>query len=83
MLDAEDIGACLDPVRNVAERQSLGGPAPRLVRKHIEEQRALLGRQRDLIDATVTRAADARQALQRRSQLLVLSDTGVPSRQGA
>lgn len=83
LLDAEDIAACLDPVRNVAARQSLGGPAPRLVLKHIEEQRALLGRQRDLIDATVARAADARESLQRRSQLLVSSDTGVPSRQGA
>lgn len=83
LLEADDIEACLDPVRNVAARQSFGGPAPWLVREHIEEQRALLGKKGSVIDATVRRVGEAQELLQRRIRVLVSSDTGVPAVQGA
>ena len=76
-LDEADIAACLDPVRNVAARQSLGGPAPQLVRVHIGEQHARLALQQAAIDTAQQRAADARDALQRQAAELAGSQAGV------
>ncbi|CAB3702043.1 Argininosuccinate lyase [Achromobacter deleyi] len=74
-LDEADIAACLDPVRNVAARQSLGGPAPQSVRAHLVEQRARLALQQAAIDAAQRRAADARGALQRQAAALAAAET--------
>ncbi|MCD0503869.1 argininosuccinate lyase [Bordetella petrii] len=76
-LDADGIAACLDPVRNVAARQSQGGPAPQLVLRRIDEQGLLLGRKKETIDAVVQRVDDAREALQSRIQALVSSHAGM------
>jgi len=76
-LKAQDIAACLDPVRNVAARQSLGGPAPEGVRAHIDEQRARLNERRQLIDATRRRVGDAHDSLQQRIRELA----ALPSRE--
>jgi len=72
-LHEDDIAACLDPVRNVAARESLGGPAPRRVRAHIAEQKGLLDQYRGVIGAGVQRVADAQALLQRRVGKLVSS----------
>lgn len=74
-LDEADIAACLDPVRNVAARQSLGGPAPQSVRAHLAEQRARLALQQAAIDTAQRRAADARGALQRQAAALAAAET--------
>ena len=65
-LQEADIGECLDPVRNVAARQSYGGPAPRIVLEHLEEQRLSLKKKKEVIHATVQRVSAARDLLQRR-----------------
>ena len=62
--------ACLDPVKNVAARQTYGGPAAPTVLAHIEEQKAVLQRKREIIDATVQRVDKARGLLQRQIQNL-------------
>lgn len=78
-LQQADIGACLDPVRNVAARQSFGGPAPGLVINHIEEQRTRLARKRSIIAATAQRVANAQDLLRQRVHALVSSESAVPS----
>ena len=75
-LQIDDISECLDPVRNVAARQSYGGPAPDRVLEHIDEQRLLLGSKRAVLDATVQRVSDARDLLQRHVRALVSSQAG-------
>ncbi|CAB3708989.1 argininosuccinate lyase [Achromobacter kerstersii] len=72
-LHEDDIAACLDPVRNVAARESLGGPAPGRVRAHIAEQKGLLDQYRGIIGAGVQRVANAQALLQRRVGKLVSS----------
>lgn len=74
-LQPADIGQCLDPVANVAARQSYGGPAPQQVLRHIEAQRLALGRQARSFDATTQRVRDARESLQRRAHALVAAGT--------
>jgi argininosuccinate lyase len=76
LLQDGDVSECLDPVRNVAARQSYGGPAPHLVLEHIDEQRLSLSKKRAVIDATVERVGDARDLLQRRIRALVASEAG-------
>lgn len=76
-LREEDIGACLDPVSNVAARQSFGGPAPSLVAARIGQQQALLAKQRSAIAATVQRVADAQDLLRQRVQTLISSEPAV------
>ncbi|KAG1522642.1 hypothetical protein G6F51_014583 [Rhizopus arrhizus] len=78
-LREDDIAACLDPVRNVAGRQSFGGPAPRLVTGRIGEQQAELAKQRSAIAATVQRVADAQDLLRQRVQTLISSESAVTS----
>lgn len=74
-LDEADIAACLDPVRNVAARQSLGGPAPQSVRARLAEQRARLALQQAAIDTAQQRAADAQGVLQRQAAALAAAET--------
>lgn len=76
-LAADDIAACLDPVRNVAARLSLGGPAPQSVRTHLREQHAILDARQATIDAARQRAADARETLQGRVNALVHQENGM------
>ena len=73
-LQEDDIGECLDPVSNVAARQSYGGPAPLRVLEHLHEQRLSIGKKREVIDATVRRVSEARALLQRRMRALVASE---------
>nr|WP_302475148.1 hypothetical protein [Achromobacter xylosoxidans] len=75
-LAADDVAACLDPVRNVAARLSLGGPAPQSVRTHLREQQTLLDLRQAAIDAARQRSAAAHAALQRRVAALVDTETG-------
>ena len=75
LLDAADIAACLDPVRNVAARQSLGAPAPHLVLARIAEQRLELQRQQEIVDATALRVRDASESLRRRVRALAATAT--------
>jgi len=82
-LDEDDIAQCLDPARNVAARQSEGGPAPQSVLAHIGQQRSLLDRQQEVIDATVRRVGDAREQLQQRIRELIASGTGKAASPGA
>ncbi|MNL31501.1 Argininosuccinate lyase 1 [compost metagenome] len=76
-LAADDIAACLDPVRNVAARVSLGGPAPQSVRLHLREQQTILDAHQAVIDAARQRAADASEMLRRRVNALVKQESGV------
>lgn len=81
LLQDDDIGSCLDPVRNVAARQSPGGPAPRRVLERIEAQAALLGQKKDVVGIAARQAIEARELLQTRIRALVSSDTGEPALQ--
>ncbi|EHK67697.1 argininosuccinate lyase [Achromobacter arsenitoxydans] len=76
-LAADDIAACLDPVRNVAARLSLGGPAPQSVRAHLREQQSMLDARQAEIDTARQRAADASETLRRRVDALVNPETGM------
>jgi argininosuccinate lyase len=78
-LREDDIAACLDPVRNVAARQSFGGPAPSLVTGRIGEQQAVLAKQRSAIVATEQRVVDAQDLLRQRVQTLISSESAVTS----
>ncbi|MES2186989.1 MAG: argininosuccinate lyase [Pseudomonadota bacterium] len=75
-LQQDDIAQCLDPVRNVAARQSRGGPAPHRVLAHIGEQRQLLEKKTATIDATVQRVGSARGLLQQGIRTLATSAAG-------
>ena len=73
-LHEDDLAGCLHPHRNVAARQSPGGPAPRRVLEHLGEQRARLDKQRTVIDRTARRIHDARESLQERIRALVAAE---------
>lgn len=75
VLQQTDVSQCLDPVSNVAARQSPGGPAPQQVVRHIEAQKLALGDKARRFDATAARVGAARDALQRRAQALAASGT--------
>ncbi|MGO4808349.1 argininosuccinate lyase [Cupriavidus sp. 2MCAB6] len=70
-LSEDDIGECLDPVRNVAARRSYGAPAPDGVLQHIGEQRRSLKAKTDAIDAVGHRLVEAQTLLERRTRTLV------------
>ncbi|MFM0337691.1 hypothetical protein [Paraburkholderia fungorum] len=70
-LKEEEVRECLDPVRDVAARQSYGGPAPRLVLARIEVQEANLLKQRQAFEATSKCLSDAETLLNTRVEALV------------
>lgn len=72
-LDPGEVAGCLDPVRNVAARQSYGAPAPRRVLAHITEQALCLRDKTEAIGATVQRVDHARGMLQQRIRELATS----------
>ena len=77
-LSQEDIEACLDPVRNVASRESYGGPSPRLVRDHIARQKSMLDGKAAIFNTSLQRAKDAQVSLQNRVRKLVASRPDIP-----
>lgn len=77
-LAQQDIQACLDPERNVAARESYGGPSPLLVREHITQQKVLLDAKAAIFDMTLQRAEDARALLQNRVRKLIASQHDLP-----
>lgn len=70
-MDASDVDACLDPVRNLDARRSPGGPASTLVLQHIGQQRETLSRKTAIIETTRQRVLTSRQALSARIQDLI------------
>lgn len=74
-LSEDDIGECLDPIRNVAARRSFGAPAPDGVLQRIGEQRLSLKKRADAIDAVGHRLAEAQTLLEQRTRALVSSES--------
>lgn len=72
-LSADAVDACMDPVRNVAARQSYGGPAPSLVLPRIDVQNARSGQLRHVLEAAAAYVDDAEALLTERVESLISS----------
>jgi argininosuccinate lyase len=72
-LQKKDLGECMDPVSNVADRRSYGGPSPQLVLEHINEQRISVNKKKEAITAIIQRDCNARNVLRQRMHALTES----------
>ncbi|WP_164708058.1 argininosuccinate lyase [Paraburkholderia phosphatilytica] len=64
-ISATDVQDALDPVRNVARREGIGGPAPVAVKRMIDATREELAQQQQRLAARLRKLDDASQELSR------------------
>lgn len=70
VLDADAVRECLDPVRNVDNRLSYGGPAPGRVSEQLKRQRTELATKSSKVEITIKRVETARIELQKQIHTL-------------